>query len=50
VDGKVADTSDSLMRCRLDLMFKKKIPARKFKGYEITHADRLEMEEVDRRV
>lgn len=27
-------------------MFKKKIPARKFKKYEITYEDRLEMEQA----
>jgi hypothetical protein len=31
-------------------MFKKKVPARQFKKYEITYEDRLEMEQVDGRI
>jgi hypothetical protein len=31
-------------------MFKKKIPARQFKHYEITLEDRLDMDKVDERV
>jgi len=34
----------------LDLMFKKKVPSLKFGKYEITHEDRLEMEEADGRM
>ncbi len=35
---------------RLDLMFRKKVPSLKFGKYEITHEDRLEMEQVDGRI
>ncbi len=31
-------------------MFRKKVPSLKFGKYEITHEDRLEMEQVDGRI